>query len=107
MVTDVYAAGEAPRAGVTGKLVVDAVLDARPWKRVAWLPRRDDVLAWLGAELRPGDLCLTLGAGDITSLPDDVIAGIGGRGVTTLASPTAGRAALGRPGPPRRRRSGR
>ena len=32
-VTDVYPAGEAPRPGVTGKLLVDAVLDAHPWRR--------------------------------------------------------------------------
>ena len=31
-------------------------------------PRLDDVLLWLSATLRPGDLCLTLGAGDLTSL---------------------------------------
>ncbi|MGH9187460.1 MAG: UDP-N-acetylmuramate--L-alanine ligase [Acidimicrobiales bacterium] len=73
VITDIYAAGEAPRPGVTGKLIVNAVLEASPWKRVAWLPRRADILRWLRSELRPGDLCLTLGAGDITSLPDDVM----------------------------------
>lgn len=72
-VTDVYAAGQVPIPGVTGKLVVDAVLDAHPWKRVAWVPKRSDVVCWLLAELRPGDLCLTLGAGDLTTLPDEVI----------------------------------
>jgi UDP-N-acetylmuramate--alanine ligase len=71
-VTDVYPAGERPRPGVTGKLIVNAVLDAHPWHRVAYLPRRSDVLAYLTAELRPGDLCLTLGAGDLTSLPTEV-----------------------------------
>lgn len=74
VVTDVYPAGEAPRPGVTGKLVVDAVLDAHPWKRVGWLPTLDDVVVYLGAVLRPGDLCLTLGAGDLTSVPDRVLA---------------------------------
>jgi UDP-N-acetylmuramate--alanine ligase len=73
-VTDVYGAGETPRPGVTGKLVVNAVLDHHPWKRVAWLPRRADVVAFLRRELRAGDLCLTLGAGDITSLSDDLLA---------------------------------
>jgi len=68
-VTDVYAAGEIPRPGVSGKLIVDAVLEAHPWRSVAWLPRLDDVEAWLRATLRPGDLCVTLGAGDLTSLP--------------------------------------
>ena len=74
IVTDVYAAGEAPRPGVTGKVVVDAVLDAHPWKRVAWLPTLDDVVAYLGGVLRPGDLCLTLGAGDLTTVPPRVLA---------------------------------
>jgi UDP-N-acetylmuramate--alanine ligase len=71
-VTDVFAAGEAPRPGVSGRLVLDAVLEARPWRPVAYLPRRADQVAWLAAVLRPGDLCLTLGAGDLTSLPDEI-----------------------------------
>jgi UDP-N-acetylmuramate--alanine ligase len=78
-VTDVYAAGEAPRPGVTGKLVVDAVLDAHPWQQVAWLPALDDVVAYLSATLRPGDLCLTLGAGDLTTVPDRVLAALEAR----------------------------
>lgn len=76
-VTDIYAAGQEPIPGVTGKLVLDAVLDARPWRRVAWLPTRADLLTYLTAELRPGDLCLTLGAGDLTTLPDELIARLG------------------------------
>jgi UDP-N-acetylmuramate--alanine ligase len=73
VVTDVYAAGEQPRPGVTGKLVVNAILDRHPRTRVVWLPRREDVVPFLAGELRPGDLCLTLGAGDITSLPDELL----------------------------------
>ena len=69
-VTDVYPAGEPARPGVTGKLIVDAVLDTHPWRHVAYLPRLEDVARWLRTVLRPGDLCLTLGAGDLTSLPD-------------------------------------
>jgi UDP-N-acetylmuramate--alanine ligase len=73
VIMDVYGAGEPPQPGITGKLIVDAVLEHRPWKRVAWLPRREDVMTYLAAELRPDDLCLTLGAGDITSLPAELI----------------------------------
>ena len=69
-ITDVYPAGERPRPGITGKLVVNAVHDAHPWANVAYLPHRDDLVAYLTARLKPGDLCLTLGAGDLTSLPD-------------------------------------
>jgi UDP-N-acetylmuramate--alanine ligase len=72
-VTDVYASGEAPRPGVNGKLVLNAVLDAHPWRRAAYLPHREDLLTYLSRELRPGDLCLTLGAGDLTTLPDELI----------------------------------
>jgi UDP-N-acetylmuramate--alanine ligase len=75
-VTDVYPAGEAPRPGVSGKLVVDAVLDAHPWHQVAWVPTLDDAVAYLRATLRRGDLCLTLGAGDLTTIPDRVMAGL-------------------------------
>jgi UDP-N-acetylmuramate--alanine ligase len=74
VITDVYAAGETPRPGVSGKLLVDAVLDAHPWANVAYMPRLDDVQTWLRSRLTPGDLCLTLGAGDLTAVPDAVIA---------------------------------
>jgi UDP-N-acetylmuramate--alanine ligase len=72
VVTDIYSAGEAPRPGVSGKLVVDALLDAHPWHQVAYLPHRSELVSYLGSVLRPGDLCLTLGAGDLTSVPDEV-----------------------------------
>jgi UDP-N-acetylmuramate--alanine ligase len=74
VVTEVYAAGERPRPGVSGRLVADAVRAASPTgRRVEWRPGRDDLAAFLRAELRPGDLCLTLGAGDLTTLPDELL----------------------------------
>ena len=56
-----------------GKLIVDAVLDAHPRADVAWLPDRESLRRWLLSELRPGDLCLTLGAGDLTTLPSELL----------------------------------
>lgn len=79
VVTEIYAAGEAPRPGVSSKIIVDAVLDARPQSSVTWLPRLDDAAEWLQRRLRPGDLCLTLGAGDLTALPDAVMERLRGR----------------------------
>ncbi|MPY93669.1 MAG: UDP-N-acetylmuramate--L-alanine ligase, partial [Acidimicrobiia bacterium] len=73
VLTDVYAAGEAPRPGVTGKLLVDAVLDAHPRAVVAYLPHRADLVGYMAARARPGDVWLTLGAGDLTSVPDEVL----------------------------------
>ncbi|MDQ6911069.1 MAG: UDP-N-acetylmuramate--L-alanine ligase, partial [Actinomycetota bacterium] len=72
VVTAIYAAGEEARAGISGKAIVEVVLDADPSRQVAWFPDRDDLRKFLLARLRPGDLCLTLGAGDLTSLPDEL-----------------------------------
>jgi UDP-N-acetylmuramate--alanine ligase len=74
VITDVYPSGEAPRPGVTGKLVVNAILDAHPWARVVWLPRRADLVDFLAGELRSGDVCISMGCGDIAALPDEVVA---------------------------------
>jgi UDP-N-acetylmuramate--alanine ligase len=74
VLTDVYAAGEAPRPGVTGRLLVHSVLDRHPDAQVAYLPKRADQVSYLRSRLRSGDLCLTLGAGDITLLPDELVA---------------------------------
>ena len=73
VITDIYPSGDAPIPGVTGKLVVNAILDAHPHQRVVWLPHRSDLVDFLVRELRPGDLCLSMGCGDIASLPDEVI----------------------------------
>jgi len=73
VVTAVYAAGETPRPGVTGALVADAVGSGPAPPPVAYVPDRPGLLSFLAAELRPGDLCLTLGAGDLTTLPDELL----------------------------------
>lgn len=73
VLTDVYAAGEPPQPGVSGRLLLQAVCEARPQSRVLYLPKRADLLARLPGLARPGDLVVTLGAGDVTSLPDEWI----------------------------------
>ncbi len=78
VLTDVYSAGEPARPGVSGHLLVDAVEAADPARDVRWQPSLDDVVRFLVEELRPGDLCLTLGAGDLTSVPSRVIDALGG-----------------------------
>jgi UDP-N-acetylmuramate--alanine ligase len=72
VVTDIFPAGEGPRPGVTGRVVADAVSRAHPDLPVAYLSGRAEVHEQLAASLRAGDLCLTLGAGDLTTLPDEL-----------------------------------
>lgn len=74
VLTDVYASGTTPIPGVTGKLLVNAVLDAHPRTRVVWMPRRTELVDFLAGELRDGDVCVSMGCGDIAALPDEVMA---------------------------------
>jgi UDP-N-acetylmuramate--alanine ligase len=73
VVTGIYSSGEAPRPGITGQLVAGAVSEAHPGADVRYRETLDEVVDELAAELREGDLCITLGAGDLTTVPDRVL----------------------------------
>ncbi len=77
VVTDVYGAGEPPIPGVSGQLVAEAIARCRPSTPVHYWADRDELRAGVSALLRPGDLCCTLGAGDLTTLADEVMAAWG------------------------------
>ncbi len=79
VLTGIYAAGEAAREGVTGRLILDAVASAHPDQEVVYIEDRADVAEVLASILRAGDLCLTLGAGDVTRLADEVQVMLDGR----------------------------
>ena len=64
VVLDVYAAREDPEPGVTGQLVADAV----PGGKARYVPSSDDAPGVVAALARPGDVVLTMGAGDVTRL---------------------------------------
>ena len=62
--TEIYPAREQPIAGVTAALVADAARDAG--RAPAWRGARDGLAGALADAVRPGDLVLTIGAGDVT-----------------------------------------
>jgi len=70
---DVYSAGEAPIPGISGKTVLDALLRHSPRKRVAYFPHRADVAGYVAAGVRAGDLVMTMGAGDVTTMGPEVV----------------------------------
>lgn len=72
-VADIYAAREEPLAGVTGKLVVDALAEIRPGMPIGWTPGLDDAASFLARRARPGDLVLTIGAGDVDTVGPRVL----------------------------------
>lgn len=70
---DVYSAGERPVPGVSGKTLVDAVLRRAPRTRLAYFPHRAATSAYVAERVRPGDLVMTMGAGDVTNLGPDIV----------------------------------
>jgi len=71
-VTDIYSSGEKVRPGISGSLIADVVSSTNPPFEVRYVPRRQELVEELVKELKVGDCCLTMGAGDLTSLPDEV-----------------------------------
>ncbi len=73
VVTDIYGAREAPRPGITGQLVADAAVRAGA-PSVDYVPHRADLAEFLAERVRPGDTVITMGAGDITVVPGELLA---------------------------------
>ena len=72
IVTDIYSAGETPIAGVSAKLIVDAVL-AEGGPDTIHIPDLKDVVSYLLKFTKPGDLVLTLGAGNVWQAGEELI----------------------------------
>ena len=77
LVTSIYAAGEDPLPGVSSNKLVEAIA-AHGHRDVTLVEKRADLAEALAARVRPGDLVLTLGAGDITHTCPELLARLGG-----------------------------
>ena len=74
VVLDVFPAREDPVPCVTGAVVADEV----PHDSVAFLPAFTQVVPHLLDRVRPGDIVLTVGAGDVTVLGPEIVEALGG-----------------------------
>jgi len=73
VLTEIYGSGTTPIPGVTGKLVLNAVAEASPGARVVWMPQRSDLIDFVASEARDGDVVVSMGCGDIATLPSEVL----------------------------------
>ncbi len=73
ILTDIYSAGEAPIAGVSGETIVDAV-KAATGQKTKYIKARADVAPYLESIVQDGDLVLTMGAGDICRTGEELLA---------------------------------
>jgi UDP-N-acetylmuramate--alanine ligase len=76
-VTDVYPAGEAPIPGADAASLV-ASIRSHGHRDVTYVPARGDLVGVMRPRLRPGDVVITLGAGDITRTASELVRALGG-----------------------------
>ena len=72
VVTDIYPASETPIKGITAKLVYDKIRANFPDKQIYYLPK-EKITEHILANIKPGDLVITLGAGDIIKTNDELV----------------------------------
>ncbi|MDD2927908.1 MAG: UDP-N-acetylmuramate--L-alanine ligase [Candidatus Omnitrophica bacterium] len=71
VITDIYAASEPPIPGVNARLLCEKIKEHNPGKTVDFVPKEKIVEYILGI-LEPGDQVITLGAGDIAKVSDEL-----------------------------------
>jgi len=71
VVTAIYSANEPPVAGLTGAVVADAAR-ASGCGSVEYIPNRESIIEHLASYLEPGDTVMTMGAGDIGTISDEL-----------------------------------
>jgi UDP-N-acetylmuramate--alanine ligase len=72
VIMEIYAAGEQPIAGVSGQAIYEGI-KKYGHKDVTFIPEREEVVKHLAAALKKGDLMLTLGAGDVWKIGEQVL----------------------------------
>jgi UDP-N-acetylmuramate--alanine ligase len=77
--TNIYAAGEEPIAGVSGQGLADAIV-SHGHRDVTYVAKRTDLAAQLAPRLKEGDIVITLGAGDITAVGPELLELLAKRG---------------------------
>jgi len=70
---NVYSAGETPIPGITGKTFARTVESHEGHPPVHYVSRRIDTVDYLLNVLKPGDLIITMGAGDVTTIGPDLL----------------------------------
>ena len=74
VITDIYSSGTDPIEGVTGRLVADAVSSTRDPASIHYVEARSELAIVVSSLLSPGDVCVSMGCGDVETLPDEIVA---------------------------------
>jgi len=72
IVTEIYPAGEAPIAGVSGRQIAEGVA-RRGGPEVLYVQRKEEIPGLVAEMARPGDMIITMGAGDIWKACEEIV----------------------------------
>lgn len=75
VITDIYPASEPPIEGISGRVVQEKIKEYFPEKEAIFLPK-EEIAQYILKHIRPDDLVLTLGAGDIVKIGDELAEGL-------------------------------
>ncbi len=73
IITDVYGSGEQPIPGITGKILIDNLIDSGFKNKIVYIPKLHDITEYLELNIRKNDMVLLMGAGDITRVTEEIL----------------------------------
>lgn len=72
VLTDIYSAGEEPIPGINGEVIKEEV-EKQTGKEAVYIANREDIAGYLEAVVKPGDLVMSMGAGDIYRTGEELV----------------------------------
>lgn len=72
IITDVYAAGEQPIPGITGEVLKEEI-ERQTDMQVIYIADKDKIARYLSEIVEPGDLVMTMGAGNIYCVGEELV----------------------------------
>jgi len=71
IINDIYSANESPISGISGETIFKEVKKSNH-RQIKYLPSKDDILNYLSEIIQPGDIVITMGAGDIWTVGQEL-----------------------------------
>ena len=75
-ITDIYSAGEKSINGISGKTLVDLIKEKHPTKKITYIKNMEDLPEAIKNEMQKDDMIITMGAGNIYRVGEDLIMSI-------------------------------
>jgi UDP-N-acetylmuramate--alanine ligase len=71
IINDIYSANESPISGISGETIFREIIKSNH-KQIKYLPSKDNILTYLYEIIQPGDMIITMGAGDIWTVGQEL-----------------------------------